>query len=124
MIVGETLSGRREVVSKEGRFFTRSDSPEREHSMSDRARRTAKRSGEFMGNSTRKTGQWIGDTARRSGDLAVRSGRTIVHTPQIIGESLSGRREVISRDGRVLSVRDRESEQHDARGQRLYATTR
>ncbi len=77
VIVGETLSGRREVISDDG-FFARD--------YDDRRRLSSRRL----------------DWDDRVGRGVVRTGRTITRTPRIIGETAIGEREVITDDGRLF----------------------
>jgi hypothetical protein len=132
IILGETVAGERAVVRDDGRFFARrnlvrsepivyrnvSYAPRRvayrtvrttDHAMvgSRRLAHRTSRTVAHTGTTTKYVVHRTGNTLQRAGESTgrgiVRTGRTIVHTPMIIGETLTGRRHVVSNEGRLFA---------------------
>lgn len=129
IILGETVAGQRAVVTDDGRFFARrnlvrtepivyrnvSYTPRRvayrtarttDHALVS-SRRLAHRTVAHTGTTTKYVVHRTGNTLQRAGESTgrgiVRTGRTIVHTPMIIGETVTGRRHVVSNEGRLFA---------------------
>jgi hypothetical protein len=131
IIVGETLSGRRQVIQEDGRVLAKTDRRRSERvqmrdtsEINDGVRYTARRTARGIKSGAergarfaRGAGETAGNVAYSSGRFIGRAGRTIARTPEIIGETLSGERKLIGHEGepgkRVLV-------QNKGRGQRFY----
>jgi len=82
------------------------------------------------GRALRGTERVIGNVADSGQSFVVRSGRTIVHSPEIIGESLTGDRTIV-RDGHFFARTERHNDMaagaydgiHNTRAQNLFAGT-
>lgn len=106
VIVGETLAGRREIVSDRG-LFARDRDRVIYRDDDFRTRRTVRRLSSRPISRTeyiaRRTGNTLERGAESAGRGLVRTGRTIVRTPVIVGETLTGEREIINEEGRPFA---------------------
>lgn len=87
VIVGESLAGRREIISDRG-FMVR-----------DGDRRLSSRRLDWDDNRRLSRRDWNDNRFSRG---VVRTGRTITRTPVIVGETLTGDREIVNDNGRLF----------------------
>ena len=130
IIVGETLSGRRQVIQDDGRLLATRDRSQSERvemrdtsEVGDGASYTAldtargiKSGAEKSARFARGAGETVGNVAYSSGRFIGRAGRTVARTPQVVGETLAGERGLFSREG---NSENRELVRKEGRGQGL-----